>query len=81
MTRPHGMTVAQFNNIVTDMKKIYSFDDNEAHITSMLDIRSETISCLEISTVDSETGIHITMFKDLSKREFEGVDARGRDIT
>ena len=63
MTQPRGMTIRQLNNIIIDMRKIYDFKDDETYITNMLDMRSECISCFEITTFDETTGVRITMQK------------------
>lgn len=63
MTRPYGMTITQFNDILKDMRKCYAFDNDETHITNMLDMKSDTIRCLEVTTIDAKTGVAITMQK------------------
>ena len=63
MTRPRGMTIRQLNNIIKDMRKIYDFEDDKTHITNMLDMPSEAMNCLEITTFDETTGVQITMQK------------------
>lgn len=63
MTIPRGMTIKQLYGIIDDMRKIYDFEDDKTHITNMLDMPSESINCLEITTFDEATGIQITMQK------------------
>jgi hypothetical protein len=57
------MTIKQLYGIIDDMRKIYDFEDDETHITNMLDMPSESMNCLEITTFDAATGVQITMQK------------------
>lgn len=67
MTRPRGMTIKQLCGIMDDMRKIYDFEDDKTYITNMLDILSETMNCLEITTFDEATGVQITMQKSAER--------------
>lgn len=67
MTIPRGMTIKNLYDIIDDMSKVYAFRDDETYITNMLDMRSECISCFEITTIDEATGVQITMQRGIER--------------
>ena len=54
------------------MKSVYEFDDQETQIISVEDVRYGHCPCrLEITTVDEETGVRITMSRSAFRDEEE----------
>ena len=58
-------TVKQFLDALEEMREIYSFDDEKTRIVAYDIITQRENNCLQISTVDEKTGIHIHMSKNL----------------
>ena len=67
MNRLQGMTVEQFKGILDDMKAVYNYDDSETRLGGCYDPRMspDIIQRVEIYTKDKETGVSITMAKDI----------------
>lgn len=65
MTITYGMTIAQFKEIVEDMRKCYPFTDDGAQLGNLLDPlgNSASVRQVELHTTDEETGVFITMRK------------------
>ena len=70
MNKLYGMTVQQFKEILEDMKTVYNYDDSETRFGACYDPRMspDTINRVEIYTKDKETGISITMSKDIPEK-------------
>lgn len=72
MTNVKGMTIKQFNDTIKDMRKVYSFDDDNTRIISLDDIFTHTPRRIEIATKDKNTGIDIVLSKgiDITEKEY-----------
>ena len=63
MTKTDGMTIAQFKEIVEDMRRCYPFTDDGARLGNLLDLDTNSVRQVELHTTDEETGVFITMKK------------------
>lgn len=70
MTHLKGMTIAQFKDIVEDMRKVYPFTDDNAKIIDTHDVYTASNTLLEINTYDEETGVNIHLSKGLTIDEW-----------
>lgn len=63
MNRVTGMTIAQFNEVVEEMRGIYPFKDENAYLGDLHDHLTNEQRQVELCTRDEDTGIVITMTK------------------
>lgn len=74
-----GMTVYQFKCAVEEMRTVYNFDDNETRIDTQ-DLRSYEHNCVELQTVDKQTGIAVFMRKVVNANDYVERDPRTNKI-
>lgn len=60
-----GMSLADFNSVISDMKTIYPFKDDEAYLGNLHDMISNSMHRVEIVTKDKNTGIDIVLSKEV----------------
>lgn len=60
-----GMSLADFNSVISEMKTIYPFKDDEAYLGNLRDIISDSMRRVEIMTKDKNTGIEIVLSKEV----------------
>lgn len=65
MNDVYGMSIKQFNDVISEMKTIYPFDDDKTFISNLKDRISNSQRCVEIVTTDKNTGINILMSKSV----------------
>lgn len=58
-----GMSLAQFNKTIEQMRSIYPFRDDKAMLGELRDLCSNSQRSVEIITRDEDTGITIVMQK------------------
>lgn len=70
MTRLKGMTIAQFNGLVEDMRKVYKFKDEQAKIIDTHDLYTDTNTLLEIYAHDEKNDVDVRLSKGLKINEW-----------
>lgn len=60
-----GMSLAQFNKAIEEMRSIYPFEDDKAVLGNLKDMLSDSQRRVEIITRDEDTGITIVMQKEV----------------
>ncbi len=65
MTDPKGMTIKQFKDEIEQMRKCYSFKDEDAFLGNMIGATSLCVNHIEIHADDEETGVHVVLTKDV----------------
>lgn len=61
-----GATVEQFLEALEAMRKVYPFKNEETRL-AVMDFRTLSPNCLTVTTMDKETGVFITMSKDIPR--------------
>lgn len=69
MTRLTGMTLTQFHGLVEDMRKVYPFTDEQAHIINTHDPYTNEHTQLELYAHDEETGVNVKLSKGIEVGE------------
>lgn len=70
MTRLRGMTIAQFNGLVEDMRKVYKFKDEQAKIIDTHDLMTDANTLLEIYAHDEKNDVDVRLSKGLNINEW-----------
>ena len=65
MTNLRGASIKEFMDTIEEMRTLYSFTDDQAKIVSTYDPPSDAHRKVE----DEETGVHITMQKDIIEKK------------
>ena len=65
MTKLSGATISDFLETVEIMRTVYPFENDKAKIVNTYDFPSCTHSTLELYVKDENTGVHITLQKDI----------------
>lgn len=72
MNKFAGISVKQFKDTIEEMRTIYPFTDENAHLSNCVDFFTGEIGRrIEIATTDERTGIHIVMEKVIQDEERE----------
>lgn len=69
MTNLRGASIKEFMDTIEEMRTLYHFTDDQAKIVSTYDPPSDAHRKVEIYIKDEETGVHITMQKDIIAKE------------
>lgn len=64
-----GMSLAQFNKIIEEMRSIYPFTDDRAVLGQLRELKVDSQRRVEIMTKDEDTGITIIMSKGIDYNE------------
>ena len=62
-----GMTLKEFNDVLNDMHKVYPFENDKTRICDVYNPRNASFNQVEIRTQDEETGVWITMSKEVER--------------
>lgn len=68
-----GMSIADFNNVIEEMRNIYSFKNEKAYISNLQDSVTHSQRRVEIITSDEKSGIQIVMSKGVFANGNESV--------
>ena len=66
MTNLRGMTIAQFNGLVEDMRKCYPFTDDQAKIIDTHDLCTDTNTLLEVYAHDKKNNVDVRLSKGIN---------------
>ena len=69
MTNLLGTSIKEFKDAIEEMRTLYHFTDDQAKIVDTYDPPSMSHRKVEIYMKDEETGVHITMQKDIKEKE------------
>lgn len=70
MTKLKGMTLAQFNGIVEDMRNVYAFKDEQAKIIDTHDLYTDSNTLLELYVHDEKNDVDVRLSKGLNFDEW-----------
>ena len=66
MNDVRGMTITEFNEVLDEMRTVYSFQDDKTYLGNLRDLPSNSIRNVEVITTDERTGIQIVMSKGVN---------------
>ena len=73
MNKFAGISVKQFKDAIEEMRTVYPFTDENAHLSNCVDLfTGEVGRRVEVATTDERTGVHIVMEKVIQDEKGEG---------
>lgn len=69
MTKLSGATISDFLETVEIMRTVYHFENDKAKIVNTYDFPSQSHTTLELYVKDENTGVHITLQKEIEHEE------------